>query len=112
MIDAKALTEVAADKALQEPEAAGDRAGPLHRDPRAARQRALPLADDRHLQRAAAPAEAAAVGNYFGGKAAAARTQEAGRQDVQRSFTLKSDIGNPILRQTPIGTDGMAGAGR
>ena len=43
---------VAVRQGAQEPEAAGDRAGPLHGDPRAARQRALPLADDRPLQRA------------------------------------------------------------
>ena len=35
----------------QEPEAPGDRAGALHDHPRASRQRALPLADDRPLQR-------------------------------------------------------------
>ena len=45
------LTEVAADKAREEPEASCRRARPLHRHPGASRQRAIPLVDDGHLQR-------------------------------------------------------------
>ena len=31
-----------------------------------------------------------------------------GEKLFSETFMLKSDVGNPILRQTPIGTDGMA----
>ena len=46
------------------------------------------------------------VGNYFSGKQPG--TTKVGEKLFSDAFTLKSDIGNPILRQTPIGTDGMA----
>ena len=35
-------------------------------------------------------------------------TTKVGEKLFSDSVTIKSDIGNPILRQTPIGTDGMA----
>jgi predicted Zn-dependent protease len=46
------------------------------------------------------------VGNYFSGKQPG--TTKVGEKLFSELFTLKSDIGNPVLRQTPIGTDGMA----
>ena len=46
------------------------------------------------------------VGNYFSGKQPG--TTKVGEKLFSDAFTLKTDIGNPILRQTPIGTDGMA----
>ena len=100
MIDAERITEVAANKALQEPQAEGARAWPLHRHPRAARQRALPVAHDRHLQRRrprSRPWRAAAdlTGTEKG-------TSKLGDKIFSDLFTLKSDVGNPILRQTPI----------
>ena len=36
-------------------------------------------------------------------------TPKTGQKLFSDSFTLKSDIGNPILRQTPIMNDGLAG---
>ena len=45
-----------------------------------------------------------AVGNYFSGKERG--TTKIGEKLFSEQFTLKSDIGNPILRQSPIGTDG------
>ena len=46
------------------------------------------------------------VGNYFSGKERGAT--KLGEKLFSEQFTLKSDIGNPILRQTPVGTDGLA----
>ena len=46
------------------------------------------------------------VGNYFSGKQPG--TTKVGEKLFSDAVTIKSDIGNPILRQTPIGTDGMA----
>ncbi len=46
------------------------------------------------------------VGNYFSGKEPG--TTKVGEKLFSDAFTLKSDIGNATLRQTPIGTDGMA----
>ena len=45
------------------------------------------------------------VGNYFSGKERG--TTKLGEKVFSEPFTLKSDIGNPILRQSPIGTDGL-----
>ena len=79
-------------------EAEGARAGPLHRHPRAARQRAVPVADDRHLQRAARRRARSATTSA----AKQPGTTKIGDKLFSDLFTLKSDIGNPILRQTPI----------
>ena len=46
------------------------------------------------------------VGNYFSGKQPG--TTKVGEKLFGDMVTIKSDIGNSILRQTPIGTDGMA----
>ena len=86
----------------QEPEAARDRAGPLHRDPRAAASaRFLSLMTGLFNARTAE----GPVGNYFSGKERG--TTKVGEKLFSEQLTLKSDIGNPILRQSPIGTDGL-----
>src|SRR5690606_19492940 len=46
------------------------------------------------------------VGNYFTGKERG--TSKIGEQVFSEGLTLVSDIGNPILRQTPINSDGSA----
>ena len=46
------------------------------------------------------------VGNYFSGKQPG--TTKVGEKLFGDAITIKSDVGNSILRQTPIGTDGMA----
>ena len=46
------------------------------------------------------------VGNYFSGKQPG--TTKVGEKLFGDAVTIKSDIGNAILRQSPIGTDGMA----
>ena len=51
-------------------------------------------------------AESAFSRNYFSGKEAG--TTKVGEKVFSELVTLKSDIGNPILRQSPIGPDGMA----
>ena len=87
----------------QEPEGARARARPLHRDPRAAAGGAVPVADDWACSTRAPPK--APVGNYFSGKERG--TTKVGEKVFSEQFTLKSDIGNPILRQSPIGADGL-----
>ena len=44
------------------------------------------------------------VGNYFSGKEPG--TSKIGEKVFSDAFTLKSDIGNDVLRQTPILGDG------
>ena len=46
------------------------------------------------------------VGNYFSGKQPG--THEGRREAVQRQLHAQERHRQPILRQTPIGTDGMA----
>ena len=103
MIDAEALTEVAADKALKsrKPRALEPGRYTVILEPRANARFLSLMTGIFNARTAEGP-----VGNYFSGKRA--RHDQDRREAVQRSFTLKSDIGNPILRQTPIGTDGMA----
>ena len=101
------LTEVAADKALEEPEAARDRAGPLHRHPRAARQRAVPVADDGPLQRA----HRRGPGRQLLQRQAAGHDQGR-REAVQRRGHDQERHRQPVLRQSPIGTDGTGRASR
>ncbi|HET7221280.1 MAG TPA: TldD/PmbA family protein [Vicinamibacterales bacterium] len=104
MIDATALTEVAADKAVksQKPRAIEPGRYTTILEPRA-NARFLSLMTGLFNARTAE----GAVGNYFTGKQRG--TTKVGEQLFSDAFTLKSDIGNPILRQTPIGTDGMVG---
>ena len=96
MINAAALTDSRGRQGAEEPQAEGARAWPLHRHPRTARQRALALADDGHLQ------PGAAAGRSGGPRRSGWRRrrrrirrwrrqqpvhgrQEAGRQDLQRT---------------------------
>ena len=103
MIDAAALTEVAADKALksQKPRAVEPGRYTTILEPRA-NARFLSLMTGLFNARAVE----GPVGNYFTGKERG--TTRVGEKLFSESFTLKSDVGNPILRQSPIGTDGMA----
>jgi len=103
MIDATKLSEVAADKALksQNPRAIEPGRYTTILEPRA-NARFLSLMTGLFNARTAE----GAVGNYFSGKERG--TTKVGEKLFSESFTLKSDIGNAVLRQTPIGVDGMA----
>jgi predicted Zn-dependent protease len=103
LINATELTEVASDKALksQKPRATEPGRYTAILEPRA-NARFLSLMTGLFNARTAE----GLVGNYFSGKQPG--TTKVGEKLFSDAFTLKSDIGNPILRQTPIGTDGMA----
>ena len=103
LINATELTEVAADKALksQKPRAIEPGRYTTILEPRA-NARFLSLMTGLFNARTAE----GVVGNYFSGKQQG--TTKVGEKLFSDAFTLKSDIGNPILRQTPVGTDGMA----
>jgi predicted Zn-dependent protease len=102
-IDAVRLTEVAADKAVksQKPRAIEPGRYTTILEPRA-NARLLSLMTGLFNARTAE----GPVGNYFSGKQPG--TTKVGEKLFSDAFTLKSDIGNPVLRQTPVGTDGMA----
>jgi predicted Zn-dependent protease len=102
-IDAVALTEIASDKALksQKPRAIEPGRYTAILEPRA-NARFLSLMTGLFNARTAE----GPVGNYFSGKQPG--TTKVGEKLFSDAFTLKSDIGNPMLRQTPVGTDGMA----
>jgi predicted Zn-dependent protease len=103
LINASELTEVASDKALksQKPRAIEPGRYTAILEPRA-NARFLSLMTGLFNARTAE----GSVGNYFSGKQPG--TTKVGEKLFSDAFTLKTDIGNPILRQTPIGTDGMA----
>jgi predicted Zn-dependent protease len=103
LIDAARLTEVAADKAVksQKPRAIEPGRYTTILEPRA-NARFLSLMTGLFNARTAE----GPVGNYFTGKAPG--TTKVGEKLFSDAFTLKSDIGNTTLRQTPIGVDGMA----
>jgi predicted Zn-dependent protease len=103
LINATALTEVAADKALksQKPRAIEPGRYTTILEPRA-NARFLSLMTGLFNARIAE----GVVGNYFSGKQPG--TTKVGEKLFSDDFTLKTDIGNPLLRQTPVGTDGMA----
>jgi predicted Zn-dependent protease len=102
-IDATQLTEVAADKAVrsQKPRAIEPGRYTAILEPRA-NARFLSLMMGLFNARTAE----GSVGNYFSGKEPG--TTKVGEKLFSDAVTIKSEIGNPILRQTPIGTDGMA----
>jgi predicted Zn-dependent protease len=102
-IDAGRLTEIASDKALksQKPRAIEPGRYTTILEPRA-NARFLSLMTGIFNARAAQ----GPVGNYFSGKEQG--KTKVGEKLFSDAFTLKSDIGNAILRQTPVGTDGMA----
>jgi predicted Zn-dependent protease len=103
LIDATHLTEVAADKALrsQKPRAIEPGRYTTILEPRA-NARFLSLMMNLFNARTVE----GVVGNYFTG--AQSGSSKVGEKLFSDAVTIKSDVGNPILRQTPIGTDGMA----
>jgi predicted Zn-dependent protease len=103
LIDAVRLTEIASDKALKsrKPRALEPGRYTVILEPRPAARFLSLMMGLFNARTAEGP-----VGNYFSGKTPG--TTKAGEKLFSELVTLKSDIGNPILRQTPVGTDGMA----
>jgi len=101
-IDATALTEVAADKALksQKPRALEPGNYTLILEPR-------PAARFLSLMLGAFNARAAEEGRSFM-SGAERGTTKLGQKVFGDNVTIRSEIGNPILRQTPVGQDGLA----
>ena len=102
-INAAELTEIAADKAVksQKPRAIEPGRYTVILEPRANARFLSLMMGLFNARTVEGP-----VGNYFSGKEPG--TSKIGEKLFSENFTLKSDIGNSILRQTPIGTDGMA----
>jgi predicted Zn-dependent protease len=101
-IDAVGLTEVAADKAIKsrKPRALEPGNYTVILEPR-------PAARYLSLMLGALNARAAEEGRSFmSGKERG--TTRVGEKVFGDNFTLRSEIGNPILRQTPIGDSGLA----
>jgi predicted Zn-dependent protease len=101
-IDAAGLTEVAADKAIKsrKPRALEPGNYTVILEPR-------PAARYLSLMLGALNARAAEEGRSFmSGKERG--TTRVGEKVFGDNFTLRGDIGNPILRQTPIGDSGLA----
>jgi predicted Zn-dependent protease len=101
-IDAAAITEVAADKALKsrKPKALEPGNYTVILEPR-------PAARFLSLLMFALNARAAEEGRSFmSGKERG--TTKIGQKIFGDNITIRSDVGNPILRQTPIGPDGLA----
>jgi predicted Zn-dependent protease len=103
LIDAAQLTETAADKAIKSQKARALEPGryTVILEPRPA-ARFLSLMLGLFTARTAE----GPVGTYFSGKERG--TTKVGEKVFSEMFTLRSDIGNPILRQTPVGADGAA----
>ena len=101
-IDAGMLTEVAADKALrsQKPRALEPGNYTVILEPR-------PAARFLSLMVGALNARAAEEGRSFM-SGAERGTTKIGQKVFGDNVTIRSEIGNPILRQTPIGPDGLA----
>ena len=102
-INAGELTEIAADKALrsQKPRAIEPGRYTVILEPRANARFLSLMMGLFNARTVEGP-----VGNYFTGKERG--TSKIGEKVFSESFTLESDIGNPILRQTPIKQDGSA----
>ena len=101
-IDAAAITEVAADKALKsrKPKALEPGTYTVILEPR-------PAARFLSLLMFALNARAAEEGRSFmSGKERG--STKIGQKIFGDNITIRSDIGDPILRQTPIGPDGLA----
>ena len=103
LIDAVRLTEIAADKALnsRKPRALEPGRYTVILEPRPAARFLSLMMGLFNARGAEGP-----VGNYFTGKAPG--TTKVGEKVFSELVTLKSDIENPTLRQTPIGVDGLA----
>jgi predicted Zn-dependent protease len=101
-IDAVGLTEVAADKALKsrKPRALEPGNYTVILEPR-------PAARYLSLMLNALNARAAEEGRSFMSGKERGQTR-LGEKVFGDNFTLRSEIGNPILRQTPVGEDGLA----
>jgi predicted Zn-dependent protease len=104
LIDAAQLTEAASDKALKsrKPRALEPGRYTVILEPRPA-ARFLSLMTGLFTARSA---ESPFAKTYFSGKEPG--TTRIGEKLFSESVTIRSDIGNPILRQTPIGIDGLA----
>ena len=102
MIDAARLTEVASDKAVksQKPRAIEPGRYTTILEPRA-NARFLSLMTGLFNARTVE----GPIGNYFSKKPDGTKVGEKIFSDL---FTLKSDVGNPVLRQSPVGVDGLA----
>jgi len=103
-IDPVALTEVAADKAIksQKPRALEPGRYTVILEPRPT-ARFLSILMGLFNAR---PAESGFGRHFFAGTEKG--TTKVGQKLFSENVTIKSDIGNPILRQTPIGPDGIA----
>jgi predicted Zn-dependent protease len=104
LIDAEALTRVASDKALKsrKPRALEPGRYTVILEPRA-NARFLSLMMGLFNARSA---ESPFARTYFSGKQPG--TTKTGEKIFSDAITIKSDVGNAILRQTPIGIDGLA----
>ena len=104
LIDAAHLTEVAADKALKsrKPRALEPGRYTVILEPRPA-ARFLSLMMGLFNARTS---ESPFAKTYFSGKEPG--TNRIGEKLFSDAITIKSDVGNPILRQSPIGLDGLA----
>jgi predicted Zn-dependent protease len=103
MIDAEQLTRTASEKALRSRKAKALEPGryTVILEPRA-NARFLSLMTGLFNARSA---ESPFGRTYFTGKEQG--TSKIGEKVFSEQLTLKSDVGNPILRQTPIGLDGL-----
>ena len=103
-IDAEALTRVASDKAVNSRNAKALEPGryTVILEPRANARFLSLMSGLFNAQSAESPFNR----NYFTGKESG--TNRIGEKVFSESITLKSDIGNPILRQSPIAGDGTA----
>lgn len=101
-IDAAALTEVAAEKAVrsQKPRALEPGNYTVILEPR-------PAARFLSLMFGALNARAAEEGRSFM-SGPDRGTTKVGQKVFGENITIRSEIGNPILRQTPVGPDGLA----
>ena len=102
-IDAAHLTEVAADKATKsvKPRAIEPGRYTVILEPRANARFLSLMMGLFNARTAEGP-----VGNYFSGKQPG--TTKVGEKLFSEAITIKGDVGNLVLRQTPIGTDGLA----
>jgi predicted Zn-dependent protease len=103
-IDAEALTRVASRKALDSRDAKALEPGryTVILEPRANARFLSLMTGLFNAQSAESPYNR----TYFTGKEPG--TTKVGEKVFSEGLTLKSDIGNPILRQSPIGNDGTA----
>ena len=102
-IDAAALTEIAADKALKsrKPKALEPGNYTVILEPR-------PAARFLSLMLFALNARAGGRRPQLHERQPSAGTTKLGQKIFGDNVTIRSDVGNPILRQTPIGPDGLA----